>query len=253
MAALAVALLGFLVLVKSAPVQQKDEFDPAFPEEVPGMWEGDINEPLMFNPKHRNAIRNRAYRWPNGIVPYHISSAYSSHDRATFLSALQSIEESTKVNGHTCIHFVPRTNQHDYIDIRRETGCHSPVGRHGGHQVISLGHGCERKGTAEHEVLHSLGFWHEQSRYDRDNYVIVHWDNVQHGREHDFNKHSSSDMDLLGQPYDYGSVMHYGAYAFAKDRSKPTLTPKKSGVTIGQRVGLSREDIKKIQLLYGCH
>lgn len=57
---------------------------------------------------------------------------------------------------------------------------------------------------------------------------------------------------MLGQPYDYGSIMHYSAYAFAIDRSKKTIEPLQSGVTIGQRSHLSDIDIKEIQLLYEC-
>ena len=57
---------------------------------------------------------------------------------------------------------------------------------------------------------------------------------------------------MLGQPYDYGSIMHYSMYAFAKDRSKPTIVPKQSGAVIGQRIRLSDIDVKEIQILYGC-
>ena len=40
--------------------------------------------------------------------------------------------------------------------------CWSMVGRVGGEQKVSIGRGCERLGTAIHEISHSLGFWHEQ-------------------------------------------------------------------------------------------
>ena len=39
----------------------------------------------------------------------------------------------------------------------------------GGLQLLSLGPGCVQHGVVVHELLHTLGLWHEQSRLDRDN------------------------------------------------------------------------------------
>jgi hypothetical protein len=55
------------------------------------------------------------------------------------------------------------------------------VGRIGGMQEVSIGPGCEYSDTIKHELMHALGFFHEQSRTDRDNYVIIYWDNIQAG------------------------------------------------------------------------
>ena len=41
-------------------------------------------------------------------------------------------------------------------------------------------------GKIQHELLHTLGLWHEQSRDDRDEFVSVRWDNIEKKREHDF-------------------------------------------------------------------
>ena len=46
---------------------------------------------------------------------------------------------------------------------------------------MSLGSGCEYKGIAIHEMMHTLGFYHEQSRLDRDNYVTIKWENIAQG------------------------------------------------------------------------
>ena len=49
-----------------------------------------------------------------------------------------------------------------------DSGCWSFVGRQGGRQVLNLQRsGCVRPGTVEHEMLHALGTYHEQSRPDR--------------------------------------------------------------------------------------
>ena len=46
-----------------------------------------------------------------------------------------------------------------------------------------------------------------------------------------FNKYPRSTIDSLGTPYDYGSVMHYGSFAFSKNK-RPTIVAKRQGVLI---------------------
>ena len=73
-----------------------------------------------------------------------------------------------------------------------------------------------------HEFMHAIGLFHMQSRPDRDNYVQIHFDNIQDGKEHNFNKcESCLTYDV---PYDAKSFMHYKYYYFAKDYSKPTIS-----------------------------
>lgn len=61
-------------------------------------------------------------------------------------------------------------------------GCYSSVGKRGGRQTINYPQWClDSHGSTMHEMYHALGFYHEQSRYDRDNYVTIMWNNIQSG------------------------------------------------------------------------
>ena len=59
------------------------------------------------------------------------------------------------------------------------------IGRQGGRQQVSLGNGCGTTGVAIHEMMHALGFFHEQSRRDRDGYIRIEWNNIP-GRKYSF-------------------------------------------------------------------
>ena len=97
--------------------------------------------------------------------------------------------------------------------------------------------------------MHALGFWHEQSRPDRDQHVSIDWSNIQQGKEHNFAK-QLSEIDSLGAPYDYDSVMHYHSRAFSANGAETIVVP--GDHFIGQRNDLSYGDRLQLRLLYQC-
>lgn len=62
-----------------------------------------------------------------------------------------------------------------------------------------------------------------QSATERDNYVSIHWDNIQSGMEHNFDSYGPDQITNFGIEYDKQSIMHYGAYAFSHN-GQPTIT-----------------------------
>ncbi|KAG8449760.1 hypothetical protein GDO86_016420 [Hymenochirus boettgeri] len=207
--------------------------------------EGDV-----FGNQGRSAIKCSSCLWPYSdgtvAVPYTFSYSYSADQLALFQSAMQEFESLT------CVRFVPRTTETDYLNIMSNGGCGSYVGKTGGAQRVELAsYGCMYRGVIQHELNHALGFYHEQNRSDRDDYVTINTENIIPEYLPNFGK---LDTDNLGLEYDYNSVMHYARDAFTNTPGKDTITPKSSTpVYIGQRYGLSVLDVSKINKLYNCN
>ena len=68
-----------------------------------------------------------------------------------------------------------------FFSLSLNCSCHSSIGRVGGAQYISIGWGCDHKGTVMHEMFHSLGRWHEHSRPDRNRHVKINGPNIRSG------------------------------------------------------------------------
>ncbi|KAI1898308.1 hypothetical protein AGOR_G00070990 [Albula goreensis] len=208
--------------------------------------EGDI---AVTNRRGLKACFARSCLWPKSVdgyvyIPYLMSAEYDDMDRLAIQSGMEGIE-----NG-TCIRFVPWTHQRDYIDIQPKSGCWSYLGVHGGGQILSLeAPNCMTAGVTAHELMHSLGFLHEQSRADRDKHVTILWANIWKDKVRNFAKYKTNNMDM---PYDYGSIMHFGRYAYSED-GDPTIVPRRNpNAKMGQIFGPSAIDKLKINKLYKC-
>ncbi|XP_073424454.1 astacin-like metalloendopeptidase isoform X4 [Dendrobates tinctorius] len=208
--------------------------------------EGDIAVDLR-----RNARKCNTCKWPknaNGIVPvpYTISSQYSASEVTLINEALKEFETMT------CVQFVNRVSETDYLSIESGVGCWSYIGRILGKQTVSLSSpSCMVYGVIQHEAMHNIGFFHEHTRMDRDNYIDILWQNMDQAYYGNFN---SADGNTFSIPYDYASVMHYNNYAYSKDNILRTIVPKPDpSVPIGQRSGMSSLDVMKINANYGCN
>jgi len=231
----------------------KEEVEDA-PMESANRYQGDMD----LTPEQMQAVVEGTFsygsatygRWPGARVPYTIDSRMPSSGKRAIEQAIADYHR------YTCIRFSRRRSERNYIKFYNGQGCHSPVGMsRGGPNSISLGRGCHSKGTALHEIAHSLGMFHEQSRPDRDRYVRIHLGNLQNSRMA-FNFNKQNGINSLGTPYDLASMMHYSSTAFARRGTKTITTIDRSKQriidTYNRISGFSSTDVRQLKLMYKC-
>jgi len=203
----------------------------------------------MKTHKHDNRLSDtiNSGQWSNGVVPYKFNAEFSDKGKSIIAIAMKLFQDNT------CLNFRPRTDTDaNYLEFVNGTGCSSMVGRQGGRQQLSLGEGCLEVGIAVHEIMHSLGFFHEQSRRDRDKYIKINWSNVNRPMWYNFQKYRFGETSSSGAPYDKHSIMHYGNYAFSIDGEKTIVSKSGGSESVGQQDGLSALDLKQINKYYNC-
>jgi len=241
--------------------------EPAFtginPQLTAGKFEGDMIFPDGFDPTTEDArgvaiAGNR--QWPSRIIPYDISAITNAQNQKTITDAMQTLMYAVatpKPNTQertACVYFRPRqATDKVFVKIAYGNGCSAHVGHLGRQSNMTLQqNGCFYSRTIQHELMHVLGFYHEQSRPDRDDHLQVNLENVDASMVHNFNKYVwGSTVHNQGSGYDYTSIMHYETTAFSKN-GKPTMVPRKAGTVIGKSEVLSPLDIAEVRHYYGC-
>ncbi|WP_078777721.1 M12 family metallopeptidase [Elizabethkingia ursingii] len=185
--------------------------------------------------------------WPKGIIYYKMpeKSSLSTERYAEFLNNIKKAFEM--ISSKTKVKFIEGFNQPEYINFKySESSNDSPVGWTKNTintiNVVSIG----SVATIAHEIMHSMGIEHEQSRPDRDKYIIVHTNRIQRGMENNWN----IEPEFAGfGTFDFKSVMLYDSNAGSID-SRPVMT-KLDGTTFeSNEEGLSEGDYAGINHLY---
>ncbi|HKQ73921.1 MAG TPA: M12 family metallopeptidase [Blastocatellia bacterium] len=224
--------------------------------------------------------------WPKGIIPFQFdnlgcptgapATCVSAANQTAMFNTLALLEAAvTTVDFRQCPGNKCTGN---FVHIQNDTRNSSPVGVQGGSQTLRVT-SWGSPFIIMHELLHCLGFYHEQSRPDRDNFITINCGNIRGDSGDckstqamvDFNK--QDDASVYGY-YDYDSLMHYSQCSFSigcgtnadgTPKTNCLVCPKQETLTVkapydgnppnwqinmGQRTHLSNLDQLTLSFLY---
>lgn len=217
------------------------------------------------DPAHREQNPETPAAWPGGVIPYDISKLSEPRQKLV-LKAMQRWMD-TGAN----IRFIPRTTEMEYIKFTGKTDAGNNTslvgfkkGAHADINITAFWWGDEW--MAVHELGHVLGFFHEHARWDRDQFITVHYENIKSGRASDYDWIPQTNWLVRTTAYDFKSIMHYRVCWASQcgeppcrdgDGSSPcaVISPRDTHYdkVIGQwgDNGISATDAEKARLAYG--
>src|SRR5665213_1519157 len=161
------------------------------------------------DPAHVQANSEKPQPWPGGVVPYDISKLTAAQQTIAWRAMGRWMDTGANIK------FVPRTTEVEYVFF---TG-HINAGNNTTHDGFKKGVRTEVNITAfwwrqeewmpAHELGHVLGFAHEHQRWDRDQFVTIHYENIKDGRAEDYDWIPKTNCLASSLPYDFRSIMHY--------------------------------------------
>jgi hypothetical protein len=194
------------------------------------------------------------YLWPKVgsqvQIPYVIASG--SGNLTNLSNAITQFN-----NTFSNIQFVARNTQTDYVSFYFDPSlnngeCEATVGRAGGEQQVGGAGGPFNPcavATILHEMGHTVGLWHEQSRPDRNTYISVNYGNLIKGSVSNFNQ-IYDNAQTFGTLFDYASIMEYPAFSFSRNGG-PAIESIPAGIPLSNLTGYTATDIDGIERLYG--
>lgn len=217
------------------------------------------------DPAHAQKNCETPQPWPGGVIPFDISKLTAAQQAIALRAMQRWMDTGASIN------FVPRTTEAAYVNFTGKTD----AGNNTSHVGFKKGVRADVNITAfwwrqqewmpTHELGHVLGFFHEHQRWDRNQFVTIHYENIKAGRAPDYDWIPRTNWIAGSLPYDYHSIMHYRICWASKceDQCKDgigsspcaVIVPidKKYDGVIGQWTdnGVSPLDAERARLAYG--
>jgi len=208
----------------------------------------DENSGYDLNKIYKSRVKKSSL-WPDGVVPYGFSEGFPPGLRERVLIAIEYF------NYEAPVRFVEFDENSDEDAIaftyNENVPCSSYVGRVGGLQQLFLNFKCSEQSVL-HELMHSLGFVHEQQLPFRDEFISISWKNIEKEALHNFTKAPEAWTKLyekFDDDFDYTSIMMYDSYAFATP-GKESMSSKTDKKIAPIKKGLSDIDLERLRALY---
>ncbi|KAF8359727.1 nas-27, partial [Pristionchus pacificus] len=247
-------MIAFLSLINSFTASTRQhEITELLPEEME--QNRHLNGWLyQSNRRSRRSIMREALKkWPTQSPIYYDLD----DDIASDYELLWKIENVLSFfASHTCLDFKRGRKGRPIIQFVQGDGCFSFIGRQfrWKKQPISVGRPCDKHfGVMAHEIAHTLGLFHEQARFDRDDFITINTGNIEKGAIQQYDKDPMY-SDTQGTKYEEGSVMHYSATINAIDKHRLSIIPNDMNHvrTMGQRMKPTFMDLLEINRHYDC-
>lgn len=188
--------------------------------------------------------------WPNGEVPYLIGSKITTDQK----EAIKRISETLKRENIINLRPYEAGKDKAYVHFKQGSQhCYAQVGYTGGVTQVSLNERCGEK-EIFHEVFHVLGFFHEQNRFDRNDFVKILWENIDEKHWPQFERFPEESFPEVFQdnyvmPFSYNTFMLYGPNVFSNNGDYSIVNIY--GEPYVHQTTPTDEDFRRARLLYG--
>ena len=200
----------------------------------------EIKEEKTINVSTQTTIK----KWEDGIIYYNFDNSINENEKTIIKKCMFFWEEKTNIK------FIQSENYNlNICKSEKENVYKSSIGRkENAYMELGLIKSYTKKNIT-HELGHVIGLTHEHQRPDRDDYIIINYDNIIEKYKFNFNIINNSLFKEELLKYDYNSIMHYDYYTCSNGNG-PTIEVKNKN-ELGYSSKPSELDIQKVNLIYG--